>query len=208
MKRNLKEKPTKDQMEPAELLEFKSIRFTHEVQEILKIYNITVQIDSKQMEKLFNDIIDVEQEVVKKELDTTRGKILVRMDGTGEYRSIKNIRLHLFDLLDFCFNLIQTEKWAKPIVAAIFLKKFLEQLAVNMEEEQIAVCISLYKATKQYTVTDDNITEHIAQELKDSDYCELSIKEIYKALSELIKMGIINIDEGKYEVTEEIGFAD
>lgn len=198
---------TKERWEPAELLEFKPARFTYEVQEKLNIYDIPVRLDSKQIEKLFNDVVEVELEETEKETDATRGKVSVRRNGKGKYYSIKNIHLDLIGLIEFGFNLMAADKRIMLIVAAIFLKKILGQLGVDMEEEQVAACVALYKAAKRVVVTDDNIMEHIARELKESGYCELSRKEIDKALSELIQMGIVTVEEGRYEVTEEIYFA-
>lgn len=198
---------TKERWEPAELLEFKPARFTYEVQEKLNIYDIPVRLDSKQIEKLFNDVVEVELEETEKETDATKGKVSVRRNGKGKYYSIKNIHLDLIGLIEFGFNLVAADKRTKLIVAAIFLKKIPGQLGVDMEEEQVAACVALYKAAKRFVVTDDNVMEHIARELKESGYCELSRKEIDKALSELIQMGIVTVEEGRYEVTEEIYFA-
>lgn len=207
MRIGFKRKRRKKRWESAELLEFKSAGFTYEVQKKLDIYDIPIRIDSIQMEKLFNDVVEVEMGEVEKNTDTTKGRISIRRDGKGKYYSVKNIHLDLFDLMEFGFNLITTDKRAMLIVAAIFLKKLLGQLGMDMEEEQAATCVALYKAAKRFAVTDDNIMEHITKELEESDYCELSTKEIDRSLSELIRTGIVTIEEGRYEVTEEIYFA-
>ena len=207
MRTGFKRGRTKERWEPAELLEFKSARFTYEVQEKLNIYDIPVRLDSKQIEKLFNDVVEVELEETEKETDATRGKVSIRRNGKGKYYSIKNIHLDLIGLIEFGFNLTAADKRTMLIVAAIFLKKILGQLGVDMEEEQVAACVALYKAAKRFVVTDDNVMEHITGELKESSYCKLSRKEIDKALSELIQMGIVTVEEGRYEVTEEIYFA-
>lgn len=202
----MRKKTSEKLWEPVELLEIKANRYAFEVQEKLDIYNISVEVNNGQMETLLNDVIEVELEEVKKETEITRGDILIRKDGSGKYYSIKNISLHLTDFLELSFNMAQGRIKDKLIVGAIFLIKLMEQFGVNLEEEQTAVCVAIYKVKKRYVITDDNVIEYITRELRESDYMELNEKRIWNILSELIEMGIVSVEDGRYEVTQVLLF--
>lgn len=192
--------------EPVELLEIKVNRYAYEVQEKLDIYNISIQVSSRQVETLLNDVIEVELKEAKNETEVTRGSIHIRKGRTGKYYSVKNLHLHLTDFLELGFNMVQGDIKNKLIASSIFLIKLMEQLGINMEEEETAVCVALYRATKRYAITDDNIVKCITGELRESDYIELNEKKIGNILSDLIEMGVISVEEGRYEVTQEILF--
>lgn len=191
--------------EPADLLKIKVNRYAYEVQEKLGNYNISVQVSSEQVEKLLNDVIDVEIEEVEKE-EVTRGSISVRKGGAGKYYSVKNIHLRLSDFLELVFNLYQGDIKSKLIISFIFLFRLMVQLGVDLEEEQTMVCVALYNITKRYTVTDDDVIKYIVGELRESYYIELDKNKIGNILSELIKMGLVSVEEGRYELTQKIVF--
>lgn len=191
--------------EPVEVLEIRTDHYIYAVQEELDDYNISVQIDHSQIESLFNFVLEVEMEESTEE-EVTRGQVYVRKDRKGKYYSIKNIQLHLSDFLDFGFSISQGGTKSKFIVCIIFLIKLLEQLGAELEEDETAICVCLYNASKCYALTDDNIIKCIADELRKSDYLELNDRKIEGTILNLIDMRIVSVEEGRYQVTQTLVF--
>lgn len=199
----MEQKQNEKQWEPIELLELKVNRYVHDVQEKLDICNISVHIDSKQIETLFNDTIEVDLEEIEAP-ETTRGSIHVKRDGSGKYYSIKNISFYITDFLELGLNLIQTETKYKIVISAIFLLKLLKQLGVNLEDEQTVVYVALHQAAKHYVITEDNVTECVLDELGTSSYMNLSREDIKNILLKLLDMGIISVENGIYGVFQKL----
>ena len=190
-----------------ELLELKANRLAYDVQERLDFYDISLQVDIEQMETILNDVIKVELEEVKEVPEATKGKVTIWKGKFGKYYSVKNIYFRLSDFLDYGFSLTQANEISSMlIVSAILLWKLVERLGFDLKEEQTAVCVALYRLTKRYAITDDNITEHVDLELQESGYGELDRRAIGKALSGLMEVGILSIEEGRYEVAQKIVF--
>lgn len=203
----MREEDSEKLYKPVELLEIESDKCAYEVQEKLDIYNIPIQVTNREIEKLFNDVLEVELEEASEETEVTRGGIYVRRDGAGKYYSVKNICFHLTDLLELVFSLAQADKKRdKFFVALIFLIKLMKQLEADMNEEESAVCVALYRVTKRYAVTDDNIIKCITEELMENGYIELSEKTVGNVISELMEFGIVSVEEGRYEVTQMLLF--
>lgn len=199
-------KDSEKSWDSVELLEIKADRYVDEVQDELDIYNISVQISSEQMEKLLNDVIAVELEEVKEEAEATRGSIHIRRDGSGKYYSVKNIKLSLTDFLDMGWDLVTGETRFKLFTCTVFLLKLMKRLGADLEEEQAAVCVALYRVGKHYAITDDNLIGFIDSELQDNDYMELGERKIRRIVSGLVEMGIVSLENGRYEVTQQLVF--
>lgn len=197
---------TEKALESAELLEFKAKKYINDVQEEMDIYNISLQISSSQIIKVFNQVIEVEKEEVTEETEVFRGSVHIKKDGSGKYYSVNNIHFYLTDFLEFGFDLLQKETNGKLIACAFFLIKLIEHLGYSLEEEQTIVCIVLYRVAKRYMVTDDNVIRYITEEMIQSDYIGLDERKIWNILSELIEMGIISVEDGRYRVVQELVF--
>lgn len=187
-----------------DLIDFNTEEFLYEVQEKLDIWDIYILDNTEQMKEIINNSIEVDWEELESQKDQTRG-IYVKKDGSGKFISIKNIRFCLFDFLAGIFNLItQNEYWV--VAGVFFLCDIIRQMGVNLEESQAAICVALYIKTKQCVVTDENLIKAITDGLSRSNYCELYEDDIYKDLKELMKLGIIKIEEEKYILTQKVYF--
>lgn len=191
--------------EAVEVLELKVNKFIYEIKEKLDIYNLDIQISNVQMETLLHDVLEVEMEETEAP-EVTKGYVHIKKDGKGKYYALKNLYFFLVDFLEGVFNLTQTDKKYWIVVGAIFLYRIMQQFGVDMSEEQTAICVALYQAAKRYVVTDENVMKYIVEGLRESDYCELGEKKIGRELSELIEMGLVSIEDGRYEITEILLF--
>lgn len=191
--------------EASDFLELKPNVFWHEVKEELDIYDLSVPIDSGWLKKLFHDTLEPEVEEVE-EAEVTKGWTYLKPNGKGGYLSLKNLEFHLVDFVESVFNLLQTNTACGAIAGVIFLYRLFKYLEVELDEEQTAVCVVLYQMTKRCVITDENVIKCVAQGLRESDYDMLNEKAIENAISELIKIGLVCIEDGRYEVTETIRF--
>lgn len=183
-----------------EILDLKASRFLYEVEDKLDFYEIPIEINENQLERLFHDTLKTEDEEIEAP-EITRGFAFIRKDATGKYYALKNIKFHLVDFLEAVLALIQAEQRYRLIFAGIFLFKIMQHLGTDLSEEHIAILVVLYQMTKFYEVTDENVMNIIVQGLEENDYCELLEKSIKKKLSELMEMELVSIVDGRYEVT-------
>ncbi len=63
--------------------------------------------------------------------------------------------------------------------------------------------VVLYQLSKKYVITDENILQYVNRELKENNYY-MPQDKINKAFSELIEIGLVVIENGRYEVTEKL----
>lgn len=194
-----------EKWEAAEVLELSAYRFLNEIKEKLDIYDLSIQINNSQIETLFHDVLELEMEEVEAP-EITRGCVYIKKNGTGKYYTMKNLYFHLMDFIEGVFNLAQTDSQIRIILGTIFLFRIMTQLGVDLSEEQATLCIVLYQMTKRCIITDDNIMKYIKQGLQEGDYCELGEEKIEKELSKLVEMGLVSIEDGRYEVTETLLF--
>lgn len=191
---------------PVELLELKVNKYVHDVQESLDMFNVPVQISGEQMEKILNDILEVDIEHVK-ETEVSKGDVRIGRYGKGRYYSLKNIRLLYFmDLVSALFQMdkIQSDTKYMICIGVSLLLRLAEQLGIELTEEQTAICVALYQATKHCAVTEDNITQCIARELEEENYLGYTNEKIKKVLSELTNMGIVSVENGIYKLAEKV----
>lgn len=189
--------------EAIDFLELKPNLFWYEVKEGLDIYNLSIQTSRSQLEALFHDTLVPDVEDVEAP-EATKGHVRLKPNGKGGYCSMKNLYFHLVDFLEGVFSLAQTNAICRVIAGTIFLCRLVQYLEIELDEEQTAVCVALYQVTKRYVITDENVISCVAQGLQKSDYGELKEKEIEDAISELIEIGLVCIEDGRYEVTETI----
>lgn len=187
-----------------DLISFNTENFLCEVQEKLDIWDIQVLSCSEQMKEIINNSIEVDLEELESEKDQTRS-IYVCKDGSGKFYAIRNIRFCLFDFIEGIFNLITQEEY-RVIACVFFLCKMMKQMEVDLEDSQVAICVALYIETKQCVVTDENLIKAITDGLSRSSYYEIYEDDIYKDLKELMKLGIIKIEEGRYTLTQKVYF--
>lgn len=194
----------KEMGKAVEILDIKPKRYVYEVQAGLDIYGISFEMSSGQAKELLNEVIKVEGKEAEQETEVTRGRVSVKKGGDGKYYSVKNIHFHLSDFLELGYSLIQENSYGRLIVGTILLVKLLEQLGVDLEKEQVAVCVALNRAAKHCVITDDNMIKCITNELYEDDAFALKEQEIKNILWELTEMGIVSVEEGRYEVTQEL----
>lgn len=187
-----------------DLIAFDTENFLCEVHEKLDVWDIQVLSNSEQIKEIINNSIEVDLEELESEKDQTRC-IYVCKDGSGKFYSIRNIRFCLLDFIEGIFSLItQKEYWV--IAGTFFLCKMMKRMEVDLEETQAAICVALYIQAKQCVVTDENLIKVITAGLSESSYCELYEDDICKDLKELMKLGIIKIEEGKYTLAQKVYF--
>lgn len=173
----------------------------YEVRRELKTDDANISDKYEELRNIINRTAKIEWEESNSENTPTKGACIRRKGKVGYY-SIKNIRFHLLDFIQAIFDLLSAVKF--PFVAStIFLVKIIQIVGVELEENEAAVCIALYEETRQRTVTDLNLTKVIGERLKEGDY-EISISEIYDEIDKLLELGIIEIEQGKYEITQKI----
>ena len=187
-----------------DLIAFNTENFLHKVQEKLDVLDIQVLSSSEQMKEIINNSVEVDLEELELGKDQTRS-IYVCKDGSGKFYAIRNIRFCLLDFIEGIFTLI-TQKEYRVMAGVFFLCKMMKQIEVDLEDSQAAICIALYIETKQCVVTDENLIKAITDGLSRSSYYELSENDIYKDLKELMRLGIIKIEEGKYTLTQKVYF--
>lgn len=174
----------------------------YEVRRELKTDDANISDKYEELRNIINRTAKIEWEESNSENTPTKGACIRRKGKVGYY-SIKNIRFHLLDFIQAIFDLLSAVKF--PFVAStIFLVKIIQIVGVELEENEAAVCIALYEETRQRTVTDLNLTKVIGERLKEEGNYEISISEIYDEIDKLLELGIIEIEQGKYEITQKI----
>ena len=124
---------SKELWTPVEWLDFHANNYIYKVEDKLDLYNISVQIDRRQVEEVFNKVIKIEEKEEQGVVENTRGRINVRRDGSGKYYSIKNISIHFCDFLEFAFSMVKDELDNKGLACAILLLKLIEQIGVELD---------------------------------------------------------------------------
>lgn len=185
-----------------ELIAFNTEEFMYEVQEKLDIWDIPISCSIEQMKEIINNLIEVDLEELEAGKDQTRN-IYVRKDGSGKFSSIRNIRFCLFDFIGEIFTLITQEEY-RIIAGVFFLYKMMKQIEVDLEESQAAICVALYIGAKQFAVTDENLIKVITDVLSESSFCELCEDDISEGIKQLVKLGIVKIEEGRYMITQKV----
>lgn len=159
------------------------------------------------MEAIFNQTVELEREEIESSSNRTRG-VHIKMDHSGRLWSVRNIRFGLADCLDGIFNIACTvgKKEYLIFASAIFLYKFIKRMGIDLKERQTVIIVTLYQESKHNAVTDENLEEVMGQGLRQSGYRFMDIDEIYSELKKLKNLGIIEIQEGKYQIAQKIYF--
>lgn len=174
----------------------------YEVRRELKTDDANISDKYEELRKIINRTAQIEWEESNSENMPTKGACIRRKGKVGYY-SIKNIRFHLLDFIEAIVSLLSVDKF--PFVTStIFLVKIIQMLGVELEENEAAVCIALYEETRQQIVTDSNLIKVISERLEEAGDYEISISEIYDEIDRLLELGIIEIKQGKYEITQKI----
>ena len=97
----------------------------------------------------------------------------------------------------------QAKGKGRIIVGAIFLLRIMQKIGYALSEEQTMSYVVLYQLSKRYVITDENILQYVNRELKENNYY-MPQDKINKAFSELIEIGLVVIENGRYEVTEKL----
>lgn len=186
-----------------DFLELNANKLLYEVKVDLSIYDLPLQINTVQLEELFHKTLIPEVEETEAP-EVTRGWVKIKKDGTGKYVAMKNLHFYLLDFLEGVFSLVQTVPEYRLIVGTIFLIRMWQRMGINLVEEQTAAYVVLSQQIKRHTVTDENVLECMMRGLSESGYCGVSAEKTERLLSELIEMGLVFIDGGRYEATETI----
>lgn len=198
----MEEKSLGGSRDAIEILTLNTDELLYEIKEKLDVYDLSLSISNTWFEALLCDVLKVEEEEVENP-EVTRGCVYVRREGTGRYVSIKNCKFFLIDLLEGAFNLAQAKGKGRIIVGAIFLLRIMQKIGYALSEEQTMSYVVLYQLSKKYVITDENILQYVNRELKENNYY-MPQDKINKAFSELIEIGLVVIENGRYEVTEKL----
>ncbi len=194
-------------LDTAELVDFNTKKYLYEVQKKLDIYDIQISVYSDQMENIFNDVVEVSLEEQEPGEDRTKG-IIIKSDGSGKFYSIKNIRFDIVDFIVEIFSLVDGIEKRESLwfAVGIFLLKLMKKLGIELRKRQTDIIIVLYLETKNCIVTDENLEKIIVKGFERLGYRQIDAEEIYEDIRKLVKLGIIDIAEGKYIVAEKIYF--
>ena len=191
-----------------DFLELKPERYLRELQKKLDIYEISFQATEEQVTAVFMDTIDADIVEVTNQKEATRGKVYIKKDKTGKYMSIKNIRFSLVDFFERIFQFVETlqsdSKYWRIIVGSVALLGMFKQFGIELDEEMTGTCVALYQASKGQVITDESVVEVVNRQMEESGYEVLDEEEIYACLSEMIKLGIVTVVNGRYKVVEKI----
>lgn len=191
-----------------EVLDFNSGKYLNEIQKKLSIYRIPLYADSEQIERLFRSTVKVSMIEVNDEQNITKGSVYVQKGKRGTYWSIKNVRFHVISFLAEVLSLAQSipniASKGELFILAVSLAKLIKQFGVDIGEEEMTVCVALYQACQRYVITDENVIQRINDKLEECDYERLNEKKVYGHLSNLVELGIVAVQDGKYQVVETL----
>lgn len=186
-----------------DFLELNANKLLYEVKEDLSIYDLPLQINKAQLEELFRKTLIPEVEETEAP-EITRGWVKVKKDGTGKYVAMKNLHFYLLDFLEGVLGLVQTTPEYRIILGTMFLIRMWQRMGIDLGEEQTAAYVILSQQTKRYVVTDENVFECMLHGLSESGYSGLSMEKAEKILSELMDMGLVFIEDGRFEAAETV----
>lgn len=151
-------------------------------------------------EKIICD--SLEFNIVEENISSQRGIYQYR-DEEGRFISIKNIRFNIYGLTIAVLTL-GAGLGSPYLSTAIFLASLFQCLSIKINQKQLLIYTILVDQSKDMIITDDNVVLIINDGLKGTYYSEMEKEEIFYNLNKLIKLKIIDVDGGKYEMKEKL----
>lgn len=186
----------------ADLLELNGKKFISELQQELECCNIQVSYIWEQVKLAFNDSVEIVLEAVGSE---EIGDGCTKRDEDGNTYTVSRIKLYLPDFIDRAAAAVPKHKQKMNIIS-IIITKFFNHLGVELDMRQASVCIALHEKTKKNELTEEKLAAVIIRALKTNCRYELNKRELYLKLEELVALGLVEVENRRYSVKEEIYF--
>lgn len=190
----------------SQLLNINMCEYLNEVEKELKFYDMDISCkEEQQIKELIDSSLEVETEKLGHETELSRD-IVIRQGIFGTYYSVKNIKLKLVDILEGLLSIIGSNPLYQTVFIVILLHRLFVQMKIDLEEMEVTLCVILWDVGRQIQITDQNVVEIVNKGLNDTHYIKMEEGRTFQVLNEMIRKGIVVVEEGKYRIATKVRF--
>ena len=147
--------------------------------------------------------VEVDIEEIQNVNTGTRATVIKR-DSSGKIWGVKNVWLNRKALLDALLDFSEFVLCLSPISLIRAFKDIFEMLQISLSSDEVFVFWTIYKGSKQGSVSDDNLVSLIEKASVNEGYDDLSEKEIKKIVEQLIQVHMLKKEDNSYKITEKL----